>query len=552
VEPKNASVRRESDADPSFRRAAGIAAVLLAASYLIFSAVFSHLAPLGSWMNEIFGVPAWSESDPGGPYVDAAHQLVWGDGQLFEGHPGTVLVLLLSGLQHTYYALAGSGAGFSFTEFTARNLPTVFVLSKLMMTILHLLACFVCFVFAKSLLRDERAAALATFGYATSLPVGYYLSRISVEPLVVICFALSLLAIWRYQALALGGRLGSALGLAALSAAAAVSGTVTKFNFLAPLLPFLAFYVVLGGRGETSGPLVAWRTRALALLTVTATAVGLGLFYSQLIDWEGFFRLWTMFTQPNTRPPLTLRTLLPGFTARGAFLLCELVYIILGLAGMFAFLRGNSEQRTRGLWVSAWGGWGLLLFGYRIKLHGTLLPFHYFHLSNIVFAVFFGYALTRALRRLHLPTAGWRAAVYGLLGVALIHAATFLTVVDSRRRDAALYEPSREIHRVIAELGPGQRLACIRCARHRKGAPAAIERLFPLSSVGWTTGLRPEASSRLASEFQSLFVPVKAADLDPGAERIRVTALGTEVVVLEGPANAEGPARGEPLGAGLQ
>jgi len=184
-------VARTGEADPSFRRAIGVAAALLVTTYLIFSGVFSYLAPMGDWKNEIFGHPVWSEWDPGGPYVDSAHQLTWGQGQLFEGHPGLGLMLPLSGLQHAYYALAGSDSDYTFTEYTARNLPTVFVLSKLLMTTLHLVACFVTFLLARRVLRDDRAAAFAAFGYATSLNVGYYLTRISVEPVVVICFVLS-------------------------------------------------------------------------------------------------------------------------------------------------------------------------------------------------------------------------------------------------------------------------------------------------------------------------------------------------------------------------
>jgi hypothetical protein len=101
--------------------------ILLAATYLPFSGVYSQSVPMGNWKNQIFGQSAWSEWNPGGPYVDAAHPLAWDQGQPFKGHSGTVLIILLSGLQHAYYTAAASGSGFTFTEFTARNLPTVFV-----------------------------------------------------------------------------------------------------------------------------------------------------------------------------------------------------------------------------------------------------------------------------------------------------------------------------------------------------------------------------------------------------------------------------------------
>jgi hypothetical protein len=520
--------------DPSFRRTIAIAAILIAVTYLTFSGVYSQSAPMGDWKNQIFGQSAWSEWDPGGPYVDAAHQLAWGQGQLFEGHPGTVLILLLSGLQHVYYTVAGFGTGFGFTEFTARNLPTVFVLSKLMLTLLHLVACFVTFLLAKRVLRDERAAAFAALGYATSLPVGYYLSRISVEPLVVIFFVLSLLAIWRYQDLALEQRLAPALGFVGLSATLAVSGVVTKLNFLAPLVPFLALYVLLGGWREGNERLVPGPTRLLALLVFTGTAAAIGIFYSQFIDWPGFFALWRVFAGQEA-PAWALVNLLPGFAPGRIFPLCELVFIILAAGGWVAFLRENPEQRTRALWLSAFGVWGLLMFGYRISSVASFLPFHYFHVSNVVVAVFFGHAVMLALRRLPVAIDGWRAASLGLLGVILIHSVTVWTVINTRRQDAALYAPNQHIHSVISNLSPEQRLGCVHCDDLMQPRPSGFfPTWYPLSAVGWTTGRRPEINSRLADEFASIFVPVTRNDLGRDARPIRLTAVKAVVFVLDG------------------
>jgi hypothetical protein len=57
--------------------------------------------------------------------------------------------------------------------------------------------------------------------------------------------------------------------------------------------------------------------------------------------------------------------------------------------------------------------------------------------------------------------------------------------------------------------------------------------LFPLRSVGWTTGRHPEITSRLADEFESLFVPVSPADLDRRAKRIKLTAVKAVVFVVD-------------------
>ena len=163
----------------------------------------------------------------------------------------------------------------------------------------------------------------------------------------------------------------------------------------------------------------------------------------------------------------------------------------------------------RALWLSTYALWGILVFCYRIHLHGTLLPFHYFSLSNVAFAVFFGYAVMFLLRRLRLPDLGWRAVGVGLLGVAAIHMLTFWTVVDSRRRDVALYEPNREILRLIAGLTPEQRLGCINCVRQERGPNKGFAKFTRLSSVGQKSWTRPEVESRLGNEFASILVTVK-------------------------------------------
>ena len=511
-------------ADPVFRRAVRILWPVLALIVLVFSGIYSHLAPVGDWNNQIFGLPAWGEADPGGPYVDAAHQLKWGEFPLFLGHPGSTLILVLNGVQGAYYTVSAD-AGLSFTEFTARNIATVFFLSKLAMTFLHLVSFQLLFLFARELLRSERAAFFAALGYATSLPVLYYLSRISVEPLAVICFLVAFLSIWRYQELAVESRVGRALCFAGFAAVAAVSGAVSKLAFLGPLPFFLLIYLLVGVRLEGGG-LLPFRTRALGLLVFGVVGVVTTLLYSNMIDWPLFFKVWAILADSGSPVDRSLGAFVPGPTPERVFLLSEFILIGLGAVGWCAYLLRYPGKRSRTLWVSAYAGWGLLLWLYRVALIGNFLPFHYFFLTNIVVAVFFGYFTEFALRRLPVRSAGWRGVAFGLVWVALIHAVSIWTVFDSRRFDASVYAPNQPIHALLSRLQPGERLAC-----QRLDPKILARRLFGLHAVGWPLPFHTsDRDSKLRTEFEALFVPVGLATLDPSAEKLFVPALDTTVV----------------------
>lgn len=521
--------------DPEFRRAALTSWACLSLAMLVVAGIYSYLAPFGVWPNRIFGMISWYEYDPGSAYVDAAHELNWGEAPLFVGHPGTTLLVLLSAMQHGYYALASEG-GYSFTEFIARNLQTVFLLSKLLMTVLHFVSFWMVFAAARTLLRNERAAFFAALGYATSLPVLYYLSRISVEPLVVIFLLASFLAVWKWQDRALEGRTRSALWFAGLAGAAAVSGALTKLHFLGPLPFFLAFYLLAGSRREDQGDVIGTPLRARALGVFCGSGTVLALVYFQLIDWTAFLRVWNAIATAGNSPNWNPRSLILGPTAHGAFLLCESAFLAMALAGWVAYLLRHPGRRSRTLWLSAFAGWGVLLFAYRVREAGTLLPFHYFHLSNAAAAVFFGYFTELVWRSLPLRKEGWRGAAFGLVWVALIHATTGWVVLDSRRVDAESYRPDRPLHALISSLRREQRVGCFDCTGPILGI--STFKMFKLHTMGWHNR-EPQAgrhrSSQLKLEFESIFVPMNSREVAQTTPKLYVPSLEATIVVLDGP-----------------
>jgi len=483
---------------------------------LCAAGVAGALAPFGVWENRLLGQPAWSESDPGAFYVAAAHELAWGEPARFVGHPGTPLMLLLRVVQEGYYRLDSPG-DLSFSAFTARRLAAVYALSKLAVGLLHGLSFWLLYRFARALTRSERAACFAVLGYATSLPVLYYLSRISVEPLITISFCGAFLALWRYEEQAGSGRAARGLGWVALAALAAVTGAVSKFNFLGPLPLFLAGYLLLAGR-RAARRAIPERARGLALVTFAAAAGAATLVYSQWIGWRDFFAFWRLLAGATGTPP---GWRLGPATPHGILLSSELAFAALGVAGFFLLLRRAPRlERSRALWTAAYGAYTVLLFGYRIGVERSLLPFHYFWLAGALLAVYFGVAVESLLRRL--PERSARAAVLGVALVLFAHGLALYAVFDSRRYDAAEYARYRPLFALIAELSPRELVAM---PSTRAGAPPQFVIVSPpLDSRHY----------RLADEFAALFTPVPPASLARDPRRVRVPGLDAEFGVAAG------------------
>ena len=395
----------------------------LGAVYLLFSGVMSALAPCGSWDNVVFGAKLWNEGDPGGYYLPSAHELYSSHGRLlYPGHPGLTLQILLHAIQAAYYA-ARAPAGAGFAAFIAAHLARVFLLSKLAMTVAHLASFGLFLAFARRLLRNERAAVFAAFGYATCWPVAYYLSRVSVEPLMIVCFLGTFLSLWRHED---DGR----PRWAALAGFAAVSGLATKFHLLWPL-PLLG------------AAMLRRRPKGLAAFALAAGAA-LAL-YTALLDWRDFFAYWevpaVLAGSPIRHvllglPRMPLENWLPGPTRSGIFLLCEGPLLATAAYGLALFVRRRDPERFRLVWPAAAVGYTVLIWLYRcVAVTGDFQGFHYLFPFMLLAALFFGLGSDALLARA--PASG------KVLWLVLIHGVVLRAVLDTRVKDAAFYRRVR-------------------------------------------------------------------------------------------------------------
>jgi hypothetical protein len=428
------------------------ALLALCAVYLLFGAGMSALAPCGSWDNVALGARLWNEGDPGGYYIPSAHELYSSRGVLlYPGHPGLTLQILLHAIQAGYHALAAPpGAGFS--AFVASRLATVFLLSKIAMTAAHLASFWLFLAFARRLLRDERAALLATFGYATCLPVAYYLSRVSVEPLMIVCFLATFLALWRSEDAA-------SPAWAAAAGAAAASGLATKLHLLWPL-PLIGLAML--------------RRRPKAALAFAAAAAAALAAYSSLLDWRDFFAYWEVPAVAAGGPlrrtlagllAMPLANWLPGPTRSGLFLLCEGPLLTVAAYGLWLIVRRREESLARLAWPAAAAGCATAVWAYRsAAVSGDFHGFHYLFPFMLIAAALFGRGSRELLSRA--PSAG-----LGLWIVA-IHAVTLRATLDTRVKDAVFYRKVRPYQAGRPELSG---LGILRTSPPERARSALIE-----------------------------------------------------------------------------
>lgn len=398
------------------------ALLALCAVYFLFSFTLSALAPCGYWDNAVFGAKLWAEYDPGGFYIPSAHELYSSNGRLlYPGHPGLPLQILLHAIQAAYYAVSAP-AGTGFSAFIAANLPRVFLLSKLAMTLAHLASFGLFLLFARRLLKNERAALFAAFGYATSWPVAFYLSRVSVEPLMILCILGTFLALWKHED-------DGAPAWAALAGFAAVSGLATKFHLLWPL------------------PLIGLATlyrRPKGLLAFAGAAAITFALYSTLLDWRDFFAYWEVPAVVSKGAVgrlarglmgIPLAHWLPGPTRSGIFLLCEGPLLAAAAYGFARYLRRRDAERARLVPLLALVGYTLVVWAHRSAVSGDFQGFHYLFPFMLLASVFFGEGSEALLARA--PASG------KVLWVVLIHAVVLNGVLDTRVKDAAIYRRLR-------------------------------------------------------------------------------------------------------------
>jgi hypothetical protein len=414
---------------------------------LIVGVLASVGAPGGRWTNRVFDFEMWLENDPGGAYIPAAHELYSAHGHTsYVGHPGTPLVLVLHAEQAAMYALARlGGTPLSFTDFVARHFLLVWLVAKLSIVVLHVLCLPLLFAYARRLTGATDLASLGVAIYATSFPFLYYLTRVSVEPLMVFFFLATVVGLLRAEEASAASWRPEAW--AAVAGVCAASAFFTKLHlmFFFPAFAGCAFFFGLGGVARH--PL---RRRLLGVGAYAAGAAVAGIAYASLVDWPEFLRYWGfVIVGPNRATPpgafaaaalaavrgFEPSSLLPSISQRGCLFLFEDATALTVFVGIARSRREEGCRRRLLTWMLAYSA--VVVTTWFLRSGGRdFSGFHYLFPALAALAPMAALGIATSLAGVR------RRGMVAAASVLVLHGVAIVAALDSKRQDANLFRRS--------------------------------------------------------------------------------------------------------------
>jgi hypothetical protein len=459
--------------------------------FLLLSGLLSYYGLFGNFQSRVLGVKYQFIYDPGLDYLTSGLTFFKQDKILWAGHPGFTLMLAIQIMTKIYYWLCTlvPRTGIPFETFVAKNIFWVIWISKILITIVHLLSFFALYTVARAILKDRRSSYVAVVAYASSYPVLYYINNISPEPFLVAFTLLAVYFIWRYYENLEKIRISyQYLFLASGCSAAAF---YTKIIFIAPFIVLLPIYLLLQRRNlARPDAIIPLPRRALdsgifILMSVPSFILG-----SMKLNWQGFISLWinvssfgpngkswntdamsilngryeglSQIVQVTTSVGLSLVSYvlsdfspikwLPGLsTINGQFNSAELLFAILAVVGFILFWRHNKDQRSY-----------LNLFFLLILITLPIIAFrnawseswHYCFINLAIGAVFVGYLAKLAMKHQGSHTQGTiQGFALSMCAALLVHAVSWVLFFDLKMNDikqfntdsAVFYEALRKV-----------------------------------------------------------------------------------------------------------
>jgi len=449
-------------------RTAWLAVLICCAALLVIYSFFVVHSPWGEWRNTMAGQSLMRQDDPDAPYLYSAYCLYSHDyphANIYEGHPGTTLKLLIGGVLTAGVAVIRiMHPEFGPTQAFGYYLTELFIVAKLVMLLANLLAVVAMFLFARRVFRNQWTACYCALGLATYLPFLERITRVAPEGLVILLATLALWTVWEARGALERGKRRVAAGLMLLTAFFSISCLYTKVHYLFAV-PVAAFWMAFGIRhirAKNAGQIGIFAGGCAAFHAVYSLFLG--------IPPLNFLRLWSRNTHFDTQHVAELLPQLAQkyfFQGRADFLfpVCDVGFVSLCLIGMYLCFRERKEARV--LWS------GLLLFAlpaaaifvYRRGMHYAL-PL------GLAGAVFFGYAVSSFFGRCNLRCRSAAAVLF----ILALNAPGALLCIHSRANDVLWYDrasrPYQEALRHSRETGKNIAiLRSISCANGTKKRP---------------------------------------------------------------------------------
>ncbi|NPV86353.1 MAG: hypothetical protein HPY45_10145 [Anaerolineae bacterium] len=453
-------------------------------SFLIVAAagISKALAPTGSWVTRILGAEFWYTNDPEGAYFGSAMHLFGPERYPpFAGHPGLPLQLLLYVCSRVFYgANVFRGATVSVDEFIARHQSDFFVFCSSVLGFILVLGLYLLYLLTLDLTASKTTARLSSVAYATSFPVLFFISRISVEYLMVLFYLGALLAVWRAEREAGLKNYRRAFIYIILASLSAVSALFTKIQILGLFPAYLIMQIVFDRSCDDTKVPMKMRGIGVALFVVFA------LFFSwlfvQKVDVNSFSAYWVTYGGLEHADSLglmgklsfVLRSGLDNFSTflcQNLFLECvlgniwciskvaslsEYAYFVMAAIGLVLYLRNKPRHRSRTIWLL-----GYLLVTMPILFYR--LVFHYWFIHLVVAAVFVGYAVNVLFSSLF-RFFKWKIDVFpvALAGVLVVHLMAILFFVDGKYFDTQYYRKHVSPYKmVVSSLGESEKFGLL-------------------------------------------------------------------------------------------
>lgn len=445
---------------------------------LSISGIISYYSLFGYWEFKVLGIPSHFNWDPGGAYLGSGITFFNQRYISWVGHPGIPLMALIQVIARSLYGCALiDGISVPFEAYAAKNMVKIILVSKLAISLMHMLSFYVLYIFALKLLKKKEMALLTVLAYATTYPVLFYFNNISPEPIMLLFTLLAILFIWKYLESAYKHNNLRAYGFIVFAAFATACALLTKMMITAPLALFICL-LILAHPHSLSG-----NEQKLRLKQRIGNSI-IYLFFFGLfiiiigwkINWNKFFEFWFYYS-PGTPKYLTSHSwfanlydnmgclgiefikimpkifslLVPRFdNIYGRFIAVELLFLLFSVFGTVRLWIKEREKRKSIEWMVVF-----ILMITPVYINRGLWHYLFIHLA--FFSIFFSYFVYDIIDKMIKLSRKYKIMV-SAIAIILVHSLSIYYFIDSKLYDIKSYKDWKPYYDALNEIDYNEKI----------------------------------------------------------------------------------------------